>query len=285
VKGSPPNLLAAPPRWPGCRAAGCRRLSAPSPPCAEVGGCRSTRPAGAGKPASSARQGEPSDSTTVKMAAAPTAPAGGGGRLIPWSQEEDDLLRQVCVRRTRTCALFRTCLPPTLRKHKTATRTHAPYAFPARQRCPAPGCCRAPPRAALHARAARVAFARARPGPGRLVPSSSARHTGVLSPTLTTPAHARAPARAQLVATHGCKKWALLASKMPNKGSKQCRRRWQNYLNNADAKQGGWSGEEARARAPACARPSRACARPAAPTRRHARARASHARPGHAAAR
>jgi hypothetical protein len=52
----------------------------------------------------------------------------------------------------------------------------------------------------------------------------------------------------QLVEQHGCKKWALIASKMPNKGSKQCRRRWQNYLNNADAKQGGWSQEEARTR-------------------------------------
>lgn len=42
-------------------------------------------------------------------------------------------------------------------------------------------------------------------------------------------------------------RWALIASKMQVKGSKQCRRRWQNYLN-AEVKQGGWSTEEVRAR-------------------------------------
>lgn len=47
----------------------------------------------------------------------------------------------------------------------------------------------------------------------------------------------------QLVDKFGCKKWALIASKMQQKGSKQCRRRWQNYLN-AEVKQGGWSAEE-----------------------------------------
>lgn len=80
----------------------------------------------------------------------------------------------------------------------------------------------------------------------------------------------------QLVELHGCKKWALIASKMPNKGSKQCRRRWQNYLNNADAKQGGWSGDEARApQAPTrslCAYAAPApCAKP--PARAHAATR------------
>ena len=51
----------------------------------------------------------------------------------------------------------------------------------------------------------------------------------------------------QLVELHGCKRWAFIASQMGQKGAKQCRRRWQNYLNNADAKSGGWSAEEARA--------------------------------------
>ena len=69
---------------------------------------------------------------------------------------------------------------------------------------------------------------------------------GVAERALTYPC---SPHVLQLVEQHGCKKWALIASKMPNKGSKQCRRRWQNYLNNADAKQGGWSADEARARA------------------------------------
>ena len=51
----------------------------------------------------------------------------------------------------------------------------------------------------------------------------------------------------QLVELHGCKRWAFIASQMGQKGAKQCRRRWQNYLNNADAKSGGWSADEARA--------------------------------------
>ena len=84
---------------------------------------------------------------------------------------------------------------------------------------------------------------------------------------------------------HGCKKWALIASKMPNKGSKQCRRRWQNYLNNADAKQGGWSGEEARPRAkpppgPACVAARQR--RPRAPRSAHALRRAAHGAAPHA---
>ncbi|KAL6756593.1 Homeodomain-like protein [Haematococcus lacustris] len=49
----------------------------------------------------------------------------------------------------------------------------------------------------------------------------------------------------QLVDEYGPKKWSLISSKMANKGSKQCRRRWKNYLN-ADLKQGGWSHEEDR---------------------------------------
>ena len=51
---------------------------------------------------------------------------------------------------------------------------------------------------------------------------------------------------AQLVALHGPKKWSLIAHSLPNKGSKQCRRRWQNYLNNTDAKSGGWTADEVR---------------------------------------
>ena len=49
-----------------------------------------------------------------------------------------------------------------------------------------------------------------------------------------------------MVALHGPKKWSLIASGLPNKGSKQCRRRWQNYLNNTDAKSGGWTADEVR---------------------------------------
>ena len=48
-----------------------------------------------------------------------------------------------------------------------------------------------------------------------------------------------------LVAEYGVKKWALISTKMAAKGAKQCRRRWQNYLNN-NIKQGGWSEEEDR---------------------------------------
>jgi len=48
----------------------------------------------------------------------------------------------------------------------------------------------------------------------------------------------------KLVAEFGPKKWVFVASKMENKGGKQCRRRWQNYLNCDNNKQGGWSPEE-----------------------------------------
>ena len=54
----------------------------------------------------------------------------------------------------------------------------------------------------------------------------------------------------QLVALHGAKRWSLIAHGLPTKGSKQCRRRWQNYLNNTDAKSGGWTADEVRAAAP-----------------------------------
>jgi hypothetical protein len=48
------------------------------------------------------------------------------------------------------------------------------------------------------------------------------------------------------VAQYGVKKWAFISTKMSTgKGAKQCRRRWQNYLNN-DLKQGGWTEEEDR---------------------------------------
>eukprot|EP00898_Chlorokybus_atmophyticus_P003279 jgi/Chlat1/3952/Chrsp26S04210 len=47
----------------------------------------------------------------------------------------------------------------------------------------------------------------------------------------------------ELVARHGTKKWALIASKISTKASKQCRRRWQNFLN-VCIKKGGWSPEE-----------------------------------------
>ena len=54
------------------------------------------------------------------------------------------------------------------------------------------------------------------------------------------------PTAHQLVALHGPKKWSLIAHSLPTKGSKQCRRRWQNYLNNTDAKSGGWTADEVR---------------------------------------
>uniref|UniRef100_A0A7S0RFC0 Uncharacterized protein n=1 Tax=Pyramimonas obovata TaxID=1411642 RepID=A0A7S0RFC0_9CHLO len=47
----------------------------------------------------------------------------------------------------------------------------------------------------------------------------------------------------RLVEQHGSKKWSLIASKLQTKASKQCRRRWQNYLN-AVVKKGSWSQEE-----------------------------------------
>jgi hypothetical protein len=48
-----------------------------------------------------------------------------------------------------------------------------------------------------------------------------------------------------LVAEYGCKKWAFISTKMAEKGAKQCRRRWSNYLNN-DIKEGGWTEDEDR---------------------------------------
>ena len=41
----------------------------------------------------------------------------------------------------------------------------------------------------------------------------------------------------------GTKKWALIATKIKTKGSKQCRRRWKNFLN-MNAKTCSWSPEE-----------------------------------------
>jgi len=75
---------------------------------------------------------------------------------------------------------------------------------------------------------------------------------------------ARGPRRSrldQLVAAHGCKKWALISTFLPGKVAKQCRRRWQNHLNHLDAKQGGWTAEEARAAPPARPAPAPALAR------------------------
>lgn len=42
---------------------------------------------------------------------------------------------------------------------------------------------------------------------------------------------------------HGSKKWSLIASKLRTKSSKQCRRRWKNYLS-INAKNCSWSAEE-----------------------------------------
>ncbi|KAG2436419.1 hypothetical protein HXX76_006723 [Chlamydomonas incerta] len=49
----------------------------------------------------------------------------------------------------------------------------------------------------------------------------------------------------KLVKEYGPKKWSVIAQKLKTKGSKQCRRRWKNYLN-ADLKSGGWTAEEDR---------------------------------------
>jgi len=48
---------------------------------------------------------------------------------------------------------------------------------------------------------------------------------------------------AELVSEHGPKKWSLIATALVSKGSKQCRRRWKNFLS-ADIKKGGWTAEE-----------------------------------------
>lgn len=147
-----------------------------------------------------------------KPAAAPPAPV-STGRLIPWSTEEDAQLRQV-----RRCVALRVLCAA------------QPYALLERCRVTLP----------LHAHAAASAALERQP----CVPAAVRARRGQAK-RLLTPAFAAAVL--QLVELHGCKKWALIASKMPNKGSKQCRRRWQNYLNNADAKSGGWSADEARA--------------------------------------
>ncbi|KAL4853702.1 Transcription factor MYB124 [Chlorella vulgaris] len=47
----------------------------------------------------------------------------------------------------------------------------------------------------------------------------------------------------ELVAVHGVKAWAKIASLIRTKGSKQCRRRWKNFLN-MSAKTCSWSAEE-----------------------------------------
>ena len=47
----------------------------------------------------------------------------------------------------------------------------------------------------------------------------------------------------QLVEKHGPKRWSLISQTLQTKGSKQCRRRWKNYLN-ADIKKGSWSPDE-----------------------------------------
>eukprot|EP00882_Tetradesmus_deserticola_P011063 GHRQ01011698.1.p1 GENE.GHRQ01011698.1~~GHRQ01011698.1.p1 ORF type:complete len:217 (+),score=85.86 GHRQ01011698.1:376-1026(+) len=49
---------------------------------------------------------------------------------------------------------------------------------------------------------------------------------------------------AQLVTIHGSKKWSQIASDLATKGSKQCRRRWKNFINLEERKQGSWTPEE-----------------------------------------
>lgn len=48
----------------------------------------------------------------------------------------------------------------------------------------------------------------------------------------------------ELVALHGPKKWSQIACDLGSKGSKQCRRRWKNYLSLDDRKLGSWTPEE-----------------------------------------
>ena len=47
----------------------------------------------------------------------------------------------------------------------------------------------------------------------------------------------------KLINEFGPKKWSIIAARLGTKGSKQCRRRWKNYLN-AELKTGGWSKDE-----------------------------------------
>ncbi|KAF8057715.1 MYB118 [Scenedesmus sp. PABB004] len=47
-----------------------------------------------------------------------------------------------------------------------------------------------------------------------------------------------------LVAKHGPKKWAQIAVELGTKGSKQCRRRWKNFIAIDERKQGIWTAEE-----------------------------------------
>jgi hypothetical protein len=49
----------------------------------------------------------------------------------------------------------------------------------------------------------------------------------------------------QLVARHGSKNWTRIASLLPSKVGKQCRRRWQNHLN-ATLKTHVWTADEDR---------------------------------------
>ncbi|WIA36403.1 hypothetical protein OEZ86_007715 [Tetradesmus obliquus] len=49
---------------------------------------------------------------------------------------------------------------------------------------------------------------------------------------------------AQLVNIHGPKKWSQIASDLGTKGSKQCRRRWKNFISLEERKQGSWTPEE-----------------------------------------
>ncbi|WIA36942.1 hypothetical protein OEZ86_008183 [Tetradesmus obliquus] len=47
----------------------------------------------------------------------------------------------------------------------------------------------------------------------------------------------------ELVATHGAKKWSLIASNLPGRIGKQCRERWHNHLN-PDINRSEWTREE-----------------------------------------
>eukprot|EP00775_Hariotina_reticulata_P006692 gene6692-6915_t len=49
---------------------------------------------------------------------------------------------------------------------------------------------------------------------------------------------------AELVQIHGPKRWSQIAADLGTKGSKQCRRRWKNFLSLDDRKQGSWTPEE-----------------------------------------
>eukprot|EP01041_Mallomonas_annulata_P001374 gene1374-2648_t len=71
------------------------------------------------------------------------------------------------------------------------------------------------------------------------------RWTKVLNPSLTKGPWTQEEDRKviDLVATHGAKKWSLIANQLPGRIGKQCRERWHNHLN-PDINKNAWTEEE-----------------------------------------